>query len=50
MKNDKLTNFAIIDTDSGEITQYLTTTEKSLLEEKYTSANPSSKCNDTDTL
>ena len=48
MKNDKLTNFAIIDTDSGEITQYLTTTEKSLLEEKYTSANPSSdnKLND----
>lgn len=48
MKNDRLTNYAVIDTDSGEITQYLTTKEKDMLENIYTSANPTSKCNDTD--
>jgi hypothetical protein len=48
MKQNKLTNFAVIDTNSGEITQYLTLDEQEYLENKYTSANPSSdsKLND----
>jgi hypothetical protein len=48
MNQNKLTNFAIVDTNSGEITQYLTQDEQEYLENKYTSANPSgnSKLND----
>lgn len=34
MKQNKLTNFAIIDTNSGEITQYLTSQEKESLDNK----------------
>lgn len=40
MKNDKLTNYAVIDTITGEITQYLTQDEQEYLENKYTSASP----------
>lgn len=50
MDNNKLTNYAVIDTNSGEVTQYLTQKEKDILDNRYTSANPTSKCNDTDTL
>lgn len=48
MKQNKLTNLAVIDTNSGEIKQYLTQDEQNYLENKYTSANPSgdSKLND----
>jgi hypothetical protein len=50
MKNEKLTNYAVIDTTTGEIGQYLTAKEKNMLDDRYTTANPSndSKCNDTD--
>jgi hypothetical protein len=34
MQQNKLTNFAIIDTNSGEITQYLTQDEQEYLENK----------------
>jgi hypothetical protein len=48
MSNNRLTNLAVIDTNSGEITQYLTQDEQVYLENKYTSANPSgdNKLND----
>lgn len=48
MSNNKLTNYAVIDTQSGEVTQYLTQNEKDILDKKYTSANPTNKCNETD--
>ena len=48
MSNNKLTNYAVIDTQSGEVTQYLTQKEKDILDNRYTSANPTSKCNDND--
>jgi hypothetical protein len=48
MKQNKVTRYAVIDTNSGEITQYLTTEEKNSLDSKYTSASPNgeSKLND----
>lgn len=49
MELNKLTNYAVIDTINGEVTQYLTVNEKEMLDKKYTTANPSnSKTNDTD--
>lgn len=49
MSNNKLTDYAVIDTKSGEVTQYLTSDEKDILDKKYTSANPNNtKNNDAD--
>lgn len=44
MKNDKLTNFAIIDTNSGEITQYLTSKEKEILDNRLERRNQDEYC------
>ena len=45
---NKLTDYMVVNQD-GEIVQYLTTQEKSYLDNRYTSANPTnSKTNDTD--
>lgn len=48
MSNSKLTDYMVVNKD-GEIVQYLTTKEKNMLDNKYTSASPTnSKTNDTD--